>query len=168
MNFINLKLLLVLMSILFPSILIAQERQIFLVRHAEKQNDGTRDPSLTEKGILRSNNIADMLKNEEIIKIYSSPYKRTKETATPLANLLKLEVMLYDPSDLEAFAKQIKIAGGNILIVGHSNTTPELSQLLGGKSFGKIAEMEYNRVYRLSVNGKKVTSQLLYSSAFRK
>ena len=139
-------------------------RQIYLVRHAEKQADGTKDPSLTKQGHKRAEQIAKILANKSIKAIYSSDYKRTQQTATPLAKQLDLQVISYHPGKLEAFSKLVLASDGNLLIVGHSNTTPNLSVLLGGESFNDIDESEYDRIYKLSISAKEVKSTLLYST----
>jgi len=144
---------------------IATERQIFLVRHAEKQVNGTNDPALTPQGNTRANNIANQLMDKNIVVIYSSDYQRTRQTAAPLAKQLNLSISIYDPGDLSSFAEMLKQQPGNLLIVGHSNTTPQLAQLLGGKSLGKIKETEYNRIYQLTFDGKQVKTKLLLSTA---
>ena len=147
-----------------PMVTAEEGRSIFLIRHAEKQLDGIRDPSLTKKGVLRAENISKQLKNRNIKTIYSTNYKRTRQTAIPLSKLLEIGLALYDPSQLEAFAKQVLSGEGNVLIVGHSNTTPQLVELLGGNSQGPMAETVYNRIYQLVVKGSKVETFLLSSS----
>jgi len=143
---------------------IDNSRDIYLIRHAEKQSDGTKNPSLTKEGVKRAENIAQMLIDKNISAIYSSNYKRTKETAIPLAIKLNIEVAIYDPRKLKEFSKELLKTQGNILVVGHSNTTPNLAIFLGGDSYGKIDESEYNRVYHLKINSQGVQSQLLSSN----
>jgi broad specificity phosphatase PhoE len=139
------------------------EQHIYLVRHAEKQSDGTSDPALTETGKRRAMALAEQLANNNISAVYSSNYQRTKQTAAPLAQQLNLEVTLYDPRKLKELAATIKATQGNVLIVGHSNTTPALAFYLGGHAFGDIDESEYDRLYHLQIKNDQVTSSLLRS-----
>lgn len=139
------------------------ENHIYLVRHAEKQADGTRDPSLTEQGLHRAELLAKRLLDKKIAAIYSSDYQRTKQTAKPLAEKLGIEVSLYDPRKLQEFANQLRSRSDNILVVGHSNTTPALAYYLGGDTFGDIDESEYDRLYHLKIQDGKVESTLLRS-----
>jgi len=127
----------------------------YLVRHAEKQKDGTNNPHLTEQGHTRAELLAKQLKAAGITKIYSSDYHRTLETAQPLAQALGLDVVLYDPSALEPFAQSLKQETGNILIVGHSNTTPPLATLLSGKDVDPIADNEYDNLYQIVLIGEQ-------------
>jgi len=147
-----------------PMLSAKEHRSIYLIRHAEKQHDGTHDPSLTEKGVLRAKNICKQLKNRNITTIYSTNYKRTVETALPLSKSLAIDLTLYDPNQLETFATQVLLGEGNVLIVGHSNTTPELVALLGGNSQGPMADSVYHQIFHLVVKGNKTDTIILSSS----
>ena len=105
--------------------------EVFLVRHAEKVV-GAEDPGLVPIGHVRAQALADMLAETGITHIHSSDYKRTTQTAAPLAARLGLDIKMYDPRDLPALAAKLKTAGDRHLVVGHSNTTPKLAGLLGG------------------------------------
>lgn len=122
------------------------EMQVFLVRHAEKTTGD--DPALTAEGQARAQQLAQILRNAEIMRIHSSDTRRTRDTAAPLADLLGIEVELYDPRDLPTMAAKLQAAGGQHLVVGHSNTTGELAELLGGEGGAPIVEAyEYDRLY---------------------
>jgi len=126
--------------------------QIFLVRHAEKTADKN-DPALTAVGTARAEQLAAMLKDAGISHIHSSDYTRTRDTAAPLAARLGLEVQLYDPRDLAAMAERLKSQSGRHLVVGHSNTTPQLTELLGGNGGTPIVEAtEYDRLYYVTIS----------------
>lgn len=135
--------------------------EVYLVRHAEKTTDQT-DPALTERGEQRADALADVLSVSGITRIHSSDYKRTRATAAPLAERLGIEVELYDPRDLAAIAETLKSEGGKHLVVGHSNTTPQLTELLGGDGGEPIVEAtEYDRLYIVSRQNGETTSTLL-------
>ncbi|NQZ11317.1 MAG: pre-peptidase C-terminal domain-containing protein [Algicola sp.] len=142
--------------------LAADANIIYLTRHAEKQTAGS-DPALTEAGQLRAQNIADLLKRANISSIYSTDYNRTKQTAQPLSAAISVPVTLYDPSQLPSLASQLNNLTGNTLVVGHSNTTPELVGFLGGEATA-ISESEFDRLYQVIIgdNGQ-VTTVLLTS-----
>ena len=138
------------------------ETTIFLVRHAEKETG--QNPPLTEAGNQRANDLADRLKEDNITEIFSTDYRRTQLTAQPTAVQFNRGVGSYNPKNLKNFAKKLKNrANGNILVVGHSNTTPELVELLGGEPGTPIVEAwEYDRLYKLILKkGKLVSSELL-------
>ncbi|MCW8878004.1 MAG: histidine phosphatase family protein [Kangiellaceae bacterium] len=135
-------------------------QNIYLVRHAEKAKDGTKDPALTKTGNQRAKNIAKMLKGEKLKYVYSTDYKRTQQTAEPTAKVNGLVIKSYNPRELAKFAEQVKSMQGDMLIVGHSNTTPALVHLLGGDANGDIDDSEYDRIYHLQVADGKVTTRL--------
>lgn len=135
------------------------ENTIYLVRHAEKA-DG-QDPSLTLIGRARAEILAQELEDAGLTGIYSTDYKRTRETAAPAAKATGLPVIRYDPRSLESFASMLRNTPGTLLVVGHSNTTPELVDLLGGKPGTPIDEAsEYDRLYVLTVDGRRVRTEL--------
>lgn len=136
--------------------------RIYLIRHAEKATGDGADPNLTKIGLQRADNIARMLINKKIEVIFSTNYGRTLQTAKPLATLLGLEIELYDPRNLENFAKGLRTGMSNVLVVGHSNTTPFLVKLLGGDS-EPMSELEYDRVYQLSITDDEVETKILRS-----
>ncbi len=150
---------------LLPLISCSSEEQpltVFLVRHGEKV-DASKDPELSEAGQERATLLAEMLKDAGIEYIHSSDYIRTRNTAAPTAAALGLEVALYNPRDLPALAKKLREIGGRHLVVGHSNTTPVMAELLGGAPGGEINEAnEYDRLYIVTRAGDgSVQSMLL-------
>lgn len=134
---------------------------VFLVRHAEKTAE-KKDPGLTEAGKARAVALAERLKDEGLTHIHSSDYIRTRDTAAPLAARLGLEVEIYDPRDLRGMAAKLKTIPGRHLVVGHSNTTGELTELLGGDGGSPIVEAtEYDRLYVVTMEtGLPVKSYL--------
>ena len=79
--------------------------KIYLVRHAEKETGP--NPVLTARGIERAEALRDLLKDSSITEIYSTDYKRTIQTANPLAEHLAMEISIYQASDLDSFRCKI-------------------------------------------------------------
>ncbi len=151
------------LAALAPSLASADSKFIYLTRHAEKSATGT-DPALTPEGVTRANNIAAMLKKSGITGIYSTNYLRTKQTAQPLSTLTGVAVQTYDGAQLSNFAAQLRALPGNTLVVGHSDTTPELIRLLSGDVVPAIAETEFDRLYQVAIGQDgDVTSTLMNS-----
>lgn len=138
---------------------------IFLVRHAEKGDDGTRNPPLSEDGVKRAQRLADMLSNSGVTAIYSTDYKRTKDTVQPLANATQLSIKLYTPM---SEAELRKIAddnqGGVVVICGHSNTTPWSANILAGTKLENFAESDYGNLLIVTVldNGKTSMTRIIF------
>ena len=134
----------------------ADSNTAYLVRHAEKVTgdaamdlDNPRDPPLTNAGEARAEALAERLSDSGITAIWSTDTVRTRDTAQPLADKLGLNVQIYDPSDLPGFAAQLKSEPlETVLVVGHSNTTPQLAEALGAEPGEPIVEKtEYDRLY---------------------
>ena len=136
------------LSLTFPGTLLAGEVVYYLFRHAEKLADSP-DPGLTTEGQARAQRLAAMLKDAGVTRIFSSNYKRTKDTVAPLAEATGIEVEIYDPRDLPGFAAELKGMDGVIIVSGHSNTTPELTAFLSGIETQAMEETEYDRLYQV-------------------
>ncbi len=133
----------------------ANATTVYLVRHAEKQTSDPhdRDPELTKAGIARAITAGEILNQIEFTAIYSSDYKRTRTTAKLIKGTRSTSVTLYDPGELEAFAKVLQSAPMDsvFLVVGHSNTTPQLAQLLSNQVVTPIDESIYHHLYRVGI-----------------
>ncbi|MFT4567579.1 MAG: phosphohistidine phosphatase SixA [Saprospiraceae bacterium] len=127
-----------------------KETTIFLVRHAEKADD-SKDPELSPIGSLRALSLAARLKSKKLDKVYSSDYKRTRNTAKPSADQIKKIVDIYDPRNHTELINQLKNRSGQtFLIVGHSNSTPSLvNQILGREAYTTLDHEEYNKLFVL-------------------
>lgn len=128
------------------------EKVFYLVRHAEKDSLPADNPRLTEQGEQRAAALADIFRQTRIDEIYSTMYTRTLWTAEGVSQAKGLNVKPYDPSELKAFAEQLKQNDKikTALIVGHSNTTTQLASFLadpGNDEIKKIDESEYDRLF---------------------
>lgn len=111
---------------------------VILVRHGEKvagapaMND---DPALTPEGEGRAQRLATMLRFSGVTTIYTTPFTRTRNTAAPVAAMLKVTPVEVKPGPTFAADIAAKIralpAGSTVLVVGHSNTTPNVIKALG-------------------------------------
>lgn len=120
--------------------LIAQSDEVttfILVRHAEKADDGTKNPPLTDEGFQRAENLVFMLDRQNIDAIFSTNTQRTLLTVKLLAEDKNLEIRHYNSSELSDFAEMLvaEFNGKTIVICGHSNTLPETANLLLGYDY---------------------------------
>jgi phosphohistidine phosphatase SixA len=123
---------------------------IYLVRHAEKL-DNSKDPKLSKCGKQRAQQLSKILSKANISAIYSTKYQRTMQTAEPMSRLEQLKIQHYDPNNLELFSLQLKQEKRNTLIVGHSNTTPVLTELLAQQKVAPLTEDNYQYLYQVHI-----------------
>jgi broad specificity phosphatase PhoE len=148
-----------------PAALHAQEPSVvvYLVRHAERAEDGTNDPPISAEGEARSRLVAEMMRGAGLTHIHTTDFNRTRSTVAPTAEATGLTPTVYDPRDLAAFAARLRATPGRHLVVGHSNTNTELVTALGGDGGPAISEMEYDRAYAVVV----MPSGAIGSAVFR-
>lgn len=127
---------------------------LVIVRHAEKALEPAGDPVLSPAGEERARRLADMLAGSGLAAVYASETTRARETARPTAERLGLEITPYPPLDLERLVLTIlqNQRGRTVLVVGHSNTVPELVRLLGAEDPGPMPETEYDSLFVVTVS----------------
>jgi broad specificity phosphatase PhoE len=136
----------------------ATSTTVVLVRHAEKQLNGGLDPALSEAGEARAALLARMFGNDarlgHLDAIYVSPARRSQETAAPLAARLKIALTVASENDPGLLARRVlrEHQGGHSLIVGHSNTIPQVVEALSGAgAVPPIEDEEYGTMYIVTV-----------------
>ncbi len=134
---------------------------VYLVRHAERAEDGTDDPPISVAGEQRAHLLADMLSSAALSHIHTTDFRRTRATAAPIALTTGLEPAVYDDEALPALADRLRATPGRHLVVGHSNTTPALVAALGGDPGSPIEQDEYDRLYMLTLTESAVTTLLI-------
>lgn len=134
---------------------------IYLVRHAETAPDATHDPSLSPAGEERARWLGVILSHARLDAVYTTEYRRTRRTAALPALAAGVEPTPYDPTDLAGLARALEERGGRVLVVGHSNTTPQLVDLLGGDAGPPIDEDEHDRLYVLVLEHESVRTVVL-------
>ncbi|MDH3266171.1 MAG: histidine phosphatase family protein [Gammaproteobacteria bacterium] len=148
---------------------------IIFVRHAEQTSRDEADPSLSGAGKRRVAELTRQLVDADVVAgidaIWSTELKRAVETAQPLADQLDLPINIYPASDTETVLETIlkNHKGRIILVVGHSNTLPELIANLGAsKNVPPIAQNEFDNIYIISIPwfGKTKTIRLRYGDPY--
>lgn len=110
---------------------------LLLVRHAERI-DETEDASLSEPGRRRAEALREALRDAGVDRIVVSAYRRTRETAAPLADRLGLNVTVdsavarMEEARSLALRLRSEYPGETILVVGHSDTVPAMLGALTG------------------------------------
>lgn len=127
---------------------------IVVVRHAEKAEDGSRDPALSKLGEDRAQALADALRESEVTGLIASNYQRTRQTLSVLAEQRGLPVTIVPAeagetgAHIEAVvaAARASNADGILVIAGHSNTVPLIIESLSGRKVDEMDESEYDRL----------------------
>jgi phosphohistidine phosphatase SixA len=133
---------------------------VILVRHAEKAQTPIQDPPLTEAGVVRSYALATALLHTDLQAIIATELTRTQQTAHPTAEAHGIAVETVRTGGGEAHAKAVAAAvrahaGQTVLVVGHTNTIPEIIAELGGPKLPDICDSQYSGFYTLILRGKK-------------
>lgn len=147
--------------------------RVWVIRHAEKgTTPGAADPGLTDAGRARVADWVNRFKNEALTAVYCTKWRRSRETAVPIAasHALAVTTLPEAPSrpgltgrdaanqrlldDAAALAADIraKHAHGRVVVVGHSNTIPMILDALGAGAPGlTVDESEYAGVWEIEL-----------------
>lgn len=120
---------------------------IVLVRHAEKSTTMIGDVPLSAVGFLRAKELAHVLGDTPLDAIYVTPYLRNRETAEPLAKKHGDSLHVVDAIDETVRRLRTRYPGKTVCVVGHSNTLPQIIELLTGRKVEPFLEGEYDRLY---------------------
>ncbi len=136
----------------------AQPSAVILVRHAEKATTPANDPPLTPAGAQRAADLAAALSDAHVSAIITTQFERTKATARPLADAAKITpIIVSTSSDAAAHVNAVvaavasRPAGSIVLVVGHSNTIPEIIAALGGPKMPDLCDAQYGSLFVLQL-----------------
>jgi phosphohistidine phosphatase SixA len=123
------------------------QQAVYVVRHAEKASDANAvDVPLSDEGKARATRLAEILRDAGITAIYSTDTVRTRSTAEPLARAGNRMVRIY--SDVGVLADMLRREpNAAALVVGHSNTVPQLLTALGVRETIEIGDRDYDNLF---------------------
>ena len=124
---------------------------VYVMRHLQKAAGD--DPPLTEEGAILAEMVAGMLGFDDfgMKAVFATRTRRAQQTGEPLAKFIGAAVTPYDPRDVPALVKAVKAVPGNVLIVGHSNTVPDLVAAFGGTKPPPMSESDYGTIYQVTL-----------------
>lgn len=130
-----------------------------IVRHAEKADDGSRDPPLSAAGQARAQALARRLADSGLVAVYATPFRRTQQTARAVAASAGVPVTTYAADVAPSrFVRMLRARHrhGTVLVVGHSNTVPELVASLCHCRIAVLDDTAYDGIYtiRIAPDGK--------------
>jgi broad specificity phosphatase PhoE len=128
----------------------AAQKLVLLTRHAERADEPARnepDPLLSAAGTARAEKLGVMLKDAGIAAIFVTQYRRTQDTAKPLALALRLTPQ-QTPASIEELLGTLKSRHANdvVLLVAHTSTIPGIVQALSGQAV-TIADDDYTSLF---------------------
>lgn len=135
-------------------------RTVIVVRHAERADGGAdRDPELSEVGRRRARELAGGLEHAGVQEILVTQFRRTQQTAEPLAasSGLTPRILAVGPGGVDAHVEALLAAlearpeAEVVLVVGHSNTVPAIVRALSGHPVPAMSEDEYGTLYVVSL-----------------
>lgn len=127
---------------------------VYLLRHAEKANQPTPDPDLAPAGHARAQELKRILKEVPVAAVYTTDYKRTRQTVAPLAADKGLAPIQYDVGTVPTSILSDYVSKPTV-IVGHSNTVDDLISGLGGPPFQDLPGNQYDNLLLLIIKKEK-------------
>ena len=125
---------------------------IYVIRHLNTPA-GERDPDLLPEGQRAAAALATWFRRERPGAIYVSDFRRTRQTAAPLAARLGLTPIVYDPADTPGLVARVRAERKPVLIVGHSNTVPDIVEQLGGTRPAPLVHEDFGDIWRVGPDG---------------
>ena len=126
------------------------QRTYWISRHAEKEQG--RDPQLSAAGKDRAARLAAHLRFVTLDAVYSTEWKRTRETADAVATRMNKATVVMEAGAPEKLLEAINKSNAHqVLIVGHSNTVPDLIRRLGIKDPPTLSEEDYGDLFQVIV-----------------
>jgi phosphohistidine phosphatase SixA len=144
--------------LLFISIsqIVYGQAEIFVIRHAESTSLNDASPLLTE-GTIRANKLAVLFSKASIQKIYVTAIIRNRQTADPLWRQIggqANQLITYNSvAQLQLLVQGDIIAGRRILVVGHSNTVPQIITSIGVLGAPVVIGTEFDNLFQIIVRG---------------
>ncbi|AOE49791.1 phosphoglycerate mutase family protein [Kangiella sediminilitoris] len=144
---------------------------VFVVRHFEKQMTEQQDPELSELGMKQARKFSQLEPIKNVKHGFYTPFKRAKQSL----QFLDAETSEYSPGELSQLVTKVKrdFCGESVVVVGHSNTVPQIIKAFGGKfsvSYAGVAlskepkitlnESDYGDVFRITYHNERVHQQL--------
>lgn len=133
------------------------QQAVLVVRHAERLDSSTDSP-LSAAGEQRAKVLAKVAGRAGVSAIFVTQFQRTQQTAAPLAAQLTLTPVVMTVT--AALVERIRRDHVNdvVLIVGHSNTVPEILTQLGAAGPVKIDDDEFDALFVLVPRGPTAPS----------
>jgi broad specificity phosphatase PhoE len=127
---------------------LSAQEAVYIVRHAERA-DQSSDSPLSAAGRRRAVALARLLHDAGITHIYTSEKLRTLQTAAPFAAASHVRPRQRPAAEGSALIRDLAELGAHdrALVVGHSNTVPELLRGLGVPTPVTIGDADFDNLF---------------------
>jgi broad specificity phosphatase PhoE len=136
-------------------------KTVIVVRHAEAEpTQPGGDPALTADGRARALELARVLADTPLRTVYTTHFQRNRKTAEPLPRQAGEKPTVIDdvPATLRALGAEPW--GATALVIGHSNTVPDLIRGLTGRPLPEGEPIIFDRMWIVTVARDGTTSLL--------
>ncbi len=137
----------------------SQTTQIFILRHTEKADDTSENPELSAAGIERAKYWKTVLQHTTFDQVFTTEFIRNIQTAQLIASSSSVKPEMYYPMSFDVVKFINLIKGQTVLIIGHSNTIPDMvNRLIGETKYPPMSHQNYNILYTITINDNGETS----------
>ncbi len=133
--------------------------QIYIIRHTEKTDDTAENPDISTAGIERAKYWKKVLQHIEFDQVFTTEFKRNIQTANLIIDDRPIKPKIYYPMSFDVLRFINLIKGQKVLIVGHSNTIPDMvNRLIDESKYPPMSHKNYNIMYVVNINKNGDTS----------
>ncbi len=140
----------------------SQTTQLYIIRHTEKASDTAENPDLSPAGIERAKYWKKVLQHIEFDQVFTTDFIRNVQTAKLVATESNIKPELYYPMSFDVLKFLQLVQGQKVLIIGHSNTIPDMvNRLIDETKYPPMSHENYNLLYLITINQNGDTSSSL-------
>lgn len=127
--------------------------EIFFIRHAEKESDGTDDPPLSALGITRAGRWRTFFDDINFDEIYTTKFIRNTQTVDHVFGKSADNVKYYSALSFDISVELGRVFGKKIAIIGHSNTIPGMvNRLVTDRQYDAMDFRNYELIYQVTID----------------
>lgn len=133
--------------------------QIYILRHTEKVDEDAENPKLSKLGVQRARYWKSVLQNVDVQRIFTTDFDRNIQTAKILGEDYSINPEIYYPLSFDVLKFINEVKGQHVLIIGHSNTIPDMvNRLVGESRYPPMSHLDYDNLFLVTINASGETS----------
>ncbi|HEX7842898.1 MAG TPA: histidine phosphatase family protein [Kofleriaceae bacterium] len=136
-------------------------KTVIIVRHADRDTaQPSNDPPLSADGRTRALELARVLADAPLHAVYITHYLRNRQTAAPLPRHTGENPTVIDEVPATLRALRAEPWGTTSLVIGHSDTVPDLVRGLTGQALPADEPIGFDRMWIVTLTPGGTTSLL--------